>query len=235
MVDPQKSVLDSLCSFLWDSGYDVKYAATGEEAARLSYELGPCIIVMEVELADICGFELFKILQSDFRTNKIPVIFYTVRDNEMDLVIGFELGAYDYVSKKVSGRELAYRVIAVLRRTKPIVQKAQLSIGDIIIDLEQSIATRNGIKMNLSNTELQILRVLTLEKGRVLKRGEIVAKAWRGDNAVMKRTVDAYVKSLRTKLSDSRIEIVTIRGYGYTLRENNAGIVDDMAFSRSRP
>jgi DNA-binding response OmpR family regulator len=197
---------------------DIAAALSGSDALKTAFELKPKIIVLEVDLSDMSGFDLCKRLLGHPKTADIPLIFYSNRTDEIDVVVGFEIGASDYVPKTVSSRELALRINAILKRSERRGTVSTLRAGGILLDLDQSVASQNGARIMLSPTEFQILAALAKADGRVLKRREIIEAAWPSDTNVMGRTVDAHVKSLRAKLSDVDFAIVTVRGIGYCLR-----------------
>lgn len=197
---------------------DIAAALSGNDAVKMAFELKPKIVVLEVDLSDMSGFDLCKRLLGNSKTADIPIVFYSSRSEEIDVVVGFEIGASDYVPKTVSSRELALRINAILKRSERRGSLSVLRVGEILLDLDQSVASKNGARIMLSPTEFQILAALAKADGRVLKRKEIIDAAWPSDTNVMGRTVDAHVKSLRAKLAEADFSIVTVRGIGYCLR-----------------
>lgn len=222
-ADSDAKVARDLSESFGELNLDIAAALSGKEAWKMALELRPKIIVLETELADMSGFDLCKRLSSHAKTEKIPFIFYTGNDAEIDVVVGFELGAADYVSKTVSAREVALRVQAILKRVMPEGTSGLIRVGKMLLDLDQAVGTQDGRRLSLSPTEFQILAALAKADGRVLSRAEIVSAVWSREARVMGRTVDAHVKSLRAKLSDEGFGIVTVRGIGYCLRNGADG------------
>ena len=217
VVDPDKQTARLLKDSFSELNLDIAAALTGHEGRRAAGELKPSTIVTEVDLPDMSGFDLCKLLSAQERLSTIPVMFFTTRDSEIDVVVGFEIGATDYVSKTISSRELALRIHAVLKRTESLVVGVQ-RIGRVVMDFEQSTVSQDGIRLLLSPMEFQILAALAKADGRVMSRAEIIRTAWPTESDVMGRTVDAHVKSLRAKISNAGFGIVTVRGIGYCLR-----------------
>ena len=230
VVDPDKRTARLLKDSFSELNLDIAAALTGEEGRRAANELKPNAIVAEVELPDISGFDLCKQLSALKRLSTIPILFFTTRDAEIDVVVGFEIGATDYVSKSISARELALRIHAILKRTESTISSVQ-RIGKVVLDFEQSTASQNGVRLLLSPMEFQILAALAKADGRVMNRAEIIRVAWPTESDVMGRTVDAHIKSLRAKISNAGFNIVTVRGIGYCLRADASSTPQEMSES----
>ena len=218
IVDSDAKHVRGLADQLMQVNLDVVAAEDGESAFRSCLRLQPDILVTEVELPDMSGFSLCRRLMGNERTANIPLIFSTIREQEIDLVVGFELGAADYVFKSVSHRELVLRIQRILSRSKGGPKTGVVRIGELVIDFDQAIVTRNGRALGLSPTEFHVLAALVKAKGRVLSRLEIIERAWKGEGLIKRRTVDAHIKSLRAKMENPGFDITTIRGLGYCLR-----------------
>jgi DNA-binding response OmpR family regulator len=197
---------------------DVVVVTTAEEAWKHGVPLNPSIIISEIDLPGMSGFDLCRRLKAHRQTADIPLLFATHRDQEIDLVVGFELGACDYVVKPLNQREFVLRVMRILRRVYGDQNARVASFGRLVIHVEEFLAVCNGRPLTLSPTELQVLGALVRANGRVLTRGEIIERAWRHQKSVLARTVDAHIKSLRRKLEGTGHKIVTIRSAGYCLR-----------------
>jgi two-component system, OmpR family, catabolic regulation response regulator CreB len=229
VVEDEPSILDNILYSLDTEGFTATGCSTGEAAltflATESYDL----VVMDIGLPDTNGFELFKTIRT---RSDIPVIFLTARGEEIDRVAGLEMGADDYVIKPFSPRELSARVRAVLRRATGGTsfiskndgsQPAPDTPSPIAIDEERIQVTYFGEAVPLSSTEFRLLRVFSQHPGRVWSRSQLMDIAWTDPGASMERTVDAHVKTLRSKLKSVRPEIDPIethRGMGYALKEN---------------
>jgi DNA-binding response OmpR family regulator len=218
MVDTEEEHLAKLTKCLTEFNMDTVTAETGALGKKYSLELEPNIIISEIDLPDISGFDLCRELQAHSKTANIPLLFATWRDQEIDRVVGFELGATDYVVKPIIPKEVALRVTSILRRLRGNNGRRLFRVGQVVIDLEQSIVLDRGQRLGVSATEFAILAALARAKGRVLSRTEIIERAWKEPSSVMKRTVDAHIKSLRAKLKHTGLNIVTIRRLGYCLR-----------------
>jgi two-component system phosphate regulon response regulator PhoB len=221
IVDSDTAVIKTLSVQLFQLGFDSLSSSSTDSAWKTCSEQIPSLIVTEVNFPDISGFDFCRRLHSDPRTVSIPLVFYTTRDEEIDRIVGFELGCLDYLSKDVSPRVVAHRISAILRRKKPIPTDL-LRAGPVEIDFVQSIVTKDGGRIPLSPTEFQILNALICSEGKVLSRKEIIAKVWHKEGEVLRRTVDAHVKALRSKLVnvEEYLQIATIRGLGYSIRLN---------------
>lgn len=227
VVDDDDKHIQTLSRHLSTVHLDVITARNAETGWKRCISYHPALIMTEIDLEDQNGFDLCRKLMAHPKTAEIPLVFVTGRDEEIDLVVGFELGATDYVTKPVNYRELALRTLRILKRVRGYTRDGEIRLGRLTIDLEQSIAVRNGERLNLSPTEFQILATLAKAKGRVLTRGEIIERAWRRQGHVMARTVDAHIKAIRAKLEDTGFRIVTIRRTGYCLRYSTTPSNDD--------
>jgi DNA-binding response OmpR family regulator len=218
IVDPDDKFVRDITGCFREANLDVATAKSGDEAWKYAIHFEPAIIVTEVELPKMSGFDLCRRLKSHRPTTEIPLVFVTERDQEIDRVVGFELGATDYVIKPVNQRELTLRVLRILKRLRGYDRGDTMRLGRLVVDFEQSTVYKDGQRLNLSPTEFQIFAVLARAQGRVLTRNEIINRAWRDRKSVMVRTVDAHIKSLRPKLEKTGFKLVTIRRAGYCLR-----------------
>jgi DNA-binding response OmpR family regulator len=220
IVDPDELYTKRTTAAFCQTNLDVVSVHSAEEALKCVGSMEPAVILTEIDLPGNSGFDLCRGLVSNRSTAEIPVIFVTTRKDEVDRVVGFELGATDYVIKPVNQRELTLRVLRILQRRRRYHRGNTLKtmrIGRLVIDFEQAIAHRNGKQLTLSPTEFQILAALARAQGRVLTRDEIITRVWH-HQTVMARTVDAHIKSLRRKLHQTGFKVTTIRGTGYCLR-----------------
>jgi two-component system, OmpR family, catabolic regulation response regulator CreB len=221
VVEDEPGIADTIRYALSSEGFEPVWCSTG--AAALEASTGDCVLaILDVGLPDINGFELFKQLQ---RTHEIPVVFLTARGDEIDRVVGLELGADDYVTKPFSPRELVARVRTVLRRTQRVVSEVMPATETPILehDAERRRVRYYGRALDLSRYEYGILATLIARPGRVYTRDELLDRVWDGDRDSYDRTVDAHVKTLRAKLRAVAPDveaIVTHRGTGYALAED---------------
>ncbi len=226
IVEDEPGIADTIRYALASDGFDPLWCATGE-AALAALEAGSnlqpiALAIVDVGLPDINGFELFKRLQ---RIRETPAVFLTARSDEIDRVVGLELGADDYVTKPFSPRELVARVRTVLRRSQraAVAMPATAEAMPFELDVERRRIRYYGQALDLARYEYGILAVLIARPGRVFTRDELLERVWDGEHDSYDRTVDAHVKTLRAKLKAvaSDIEpIVTHRGTGYALAED---------------
>ncbi len=228
VVEDELSILENVLYSLQTEGFDAVGCRTGAEA--MGALLGGDDIrlaVLDIGLPDTTGFDLCREMRSRTR---IPIIFLTARDAEIDRVLGLELGADDYVVKPFSPRELSARVRAVLRRcaaAAPDADAAPAQTGGgaaapLEVDGDRMVIRYFGEPLPLSSTEFRLLRTLCAHPGRVYSRSQLMHAAWDEPDAAMERTVDAHIKSLRSKMRAVRAEpdaLQTHRGLGYSLRE----------------
>ncbi|HHV81539.1 TPA: response regulator transcription factor [bacterium] len=223
IVDDEKPIVDSIKYTLYKEGYDVVVSYDGEDALEKVRKENPDLIILDIMLPKLSGLEVCRIIR---RTSNVPIIMLTARGEDMDRVVGLELGADDYVSKPFSMRELVARIKAVLRRAKMSVSteaktKEKLEFGDVVIDVKGRIVLKRGIPVDLSPKEFDLLVTLAENEGRVMSREYLLNHIWGDDFYGDDRTVDVHIRWLREKLEDDPSNpdhIQTVRGIGYILR-----------------
>lgn len=214
VVDDEEDICAILKFNLSKEGYEVVTANSAEEALTLdiaSFNL----LLLDVMMGGMSGFELTGKLKTDPKTAGVPVIFITARDTEDDAVEGLDLGADDYISKPFSIREVVSRVKAVLRRTAAI---PDASTG-IFIDDEKKVVTVDGAAVALTRIEYEIFKLLFTNKGKVFPREDILSKVWPDDVIVTDRTVDVNITRLRKKIGEYGNRIASRHGFGYLYEE----------------
>jgi two-component system, OmpR family, response regulator len=218
MVDDEESLRDLVATALRFIGFTVEVAETGREALWAIADDPPDLIVLDVNLPDIDGFEVCRRLRA--RGGQIPVIFLTARDDVDDLRAGFTRGGDDYLTKPFSLEELVLRIRAVLRRTQPQPDEpARLVRGDLVLDEDAHRVWRGEVEVMLTPTEFRLLRYLMQNAGRVVSKEQIVEHVWAYDFYGESSVVETYVSYLRRKLDDREGKLIqTVRGFGYTLR-----------------
>jgi two-component system, OmpR family, response regulator len=218
VVDDEPSITDLLATALRYTGYQVETAGSGMAALELAGRTLPDLIVLDVMLPDINGFEVCRRLRAD--GDFVPVLFLTARDAEEDRVTGFVRGGDDYVTKPFSLQELTLRIGALLRRTRPTEPaSARLRYHDLELDEERYQVWRAGAEVRLSPTEFRLLRYLLLNPERVLSKQQILDHVWQYDFNGDDNVVETYISYLRRKVDAGRTPLIrTIRGFGYTLR-----------------
>jgi len=218
VVDDEESLADLIGSALRLAGYTTTTATSGFDALRSVKTGQPDLIVLDVNLPDINGFEVCRRLRRD--GVQTPVIFLTARDDLEDLRQGFRMGGDDYMTKPFSLEELALRVEAVLRRTTgERAEGRRLSAGELMLDEDAHQVWMAEALVALSPTEFRLLRYLLLNQGRVLSKGQIVDYVWEYDFDGNYSIVETYISYLRRKLGDAEDGLIqTVRGVGYVLR-----------------
>ncbi|MGH9031719.1 MAG: response regulator transcription factor [Acidimicrobiia bacterium] len=220
VVDDEEALVDLLGDALRFAGYEVHTAATGFEALRRAAELGPDLMVLDVNLPDLDGFEVCRRLRRD--GEDVPVVFLTARDEPGDLRAGFTHGGDDYVTKPFSLEELNFRIQAVLRRTLRAQTDAADTLGcsDLVMDQGAHRVWRGEQEIELSPTEFRLLRYLLLNRGQVLSKPQILDHVWQYDFDGDASVVESYISYLRKKLDRDEPRLIhTVRGFGYTIRE----------------
>lgn len=223
IVDDEPDVLELVGSNLRRAGFEVASAGDGREALEKAARLQPALVVLDVMLPGMAGTEVCKLLKRDPATASIPVIMLTARAEEIDRVVGLELGADDYVTKPFSPRELVLRVQSVLRRTEGAAEAgarpAVVQAGEITIDFGRLQATCRGKPIELTATEFKLLAALAKRRGIVHSRERLLDEVWGYETAIETRTVDTHMRRLRDKLGPAADCLETVRGFGYRMTE----------------
>ena len=215
-VDDEVHILELSSFNLKAAGYHVVTALTGEEALKRCEVEKPSLVLLDIMLPGIDGLEVCRRLKGDRTTSNIPIIMLTARGDEVDKILGLELGADDYITKPFSVRELAARVKSLLRRVAPQQESEPqtLRAGDIMIDITNYEAFKGGEKLSLTLKEFELLKVLVLSRGKVLTRDFLLDRIWGYEYYGETRTVDVHIRHLRQKLGEEPY-IETVRGVGY--------------------
>ena len=221
VVDDEADILALVTYHLAKSGYRVSTAATGPEALRAARDEGPALIVLDLMLPGMSGFEVLEQLRADSATSAIAVLMLTARRDEPDRIRGLSIGADDYLTKPFSPQELVLRVGAILRRTAAGAVASSsdiLAIGPVRIDRGAHRVSIDGRDIELTPTEYKLLLTLAERRGRVQARAHLLETVWEAAPDIQTRTVDMHVQRLRTKLGAAGELIETVRGFGYRLR-----------------
>ncbi len=218
IVDDEQDLCEILKFNLETEGYQVDTVNSAEEAMEkdlASYNL----LLLDVMMGGMSGFQLAKQLKEKEVTAHIPIIFLTARDTENDTVTGFNLGADDYISKPFSLREVMMRVRAVLRRTasqqKGAEEPVVINYQGLLLNLDKKSVSVDGVDVPFTKTEFELLRLLLEERGRVFSRQELIDRVWPKDVLVLDRTVDVNITRMRKKIGKFAKCIVTRLGFGY--------------------
>jgi len=222
VVDDEADVIDLLVINLRAAGFLVITVEDGASALTKARAELPSLIILDLMLPQMSGLEVCKVLKSDIATRHIPVIMLTAKAEEVDKIVGFELGADDYVTKPFSPRELILRVNRSLRRGKdkvPSVEK--LTIGELVLDHGRHEVLVKNHAVDLTATEFKLLALLMDRRGRVQGRDRLLNDVWGYESVIDTRTVDTHVRRLREKLGPLASYIETIRGVGYRISEED--------------
>jgi phosphate regulon transcriptional regulator PhoB len=221
IVDDEKDIVDLVAYNLEKEGYETLKALDGEKALQLVRTKTPDLVVLDLMLPGIQGLEVCKRIRKVPETAAIPIIMLTAKGEEIDKVLGLEIGADDYITKPFSVKELLARVKAVLRRSEArgaADQEEVFEFRGLRIDFKSYEVTVDGRTISLSPTEFRLLRFLSRNPGRVYSREQILDRVWGDDAFVEPRTVDVHVRRLRAQIEkdlNSPNYIVTVRGAGY--------------------
>jgi len=225
VVEDEQDVAELLRYHLGKEGYEVVVAANGTEAVKRARDLKPEVVLLDIMVPQLNGWEVCRRLKAEPETRTIPVIMVTGRAEEGDKVLGFELGADDYITKPFSPRELVARVRAVMRRgrhTEPSARKTHIKAGDLEIDRHRFEVRMKGKPVSVTPKEFELLATLVDTPGRVFGRGELLDLVWGRDGFVEPRTVDVHLARLRAKFLAAKVTppaIETVRGVGYRMRD----------------
>jgi two-component system phosphate regulon response regulator PhoB len=215
VIEDELDVLELIAFHLSRAGYRVISAETGGKGRQELARARPDLVILDLMLPDMSGIELLQMIGRDRDLRHLPVIILSARSSTEDRVLGFELGAVDYVPKPFSPRELVLRVRAVLARPAAADREALLTIGPLTVDRARHRVTVEGSEIILTATEFRLLVFLTEHAARVHERDHLLDAVWGADVFVGPRTVDAHVANLRGKLGPAGGMIQTVRGFGY--------------------
>lgn len=217
VVDDEKLIVDSVQYGLEKEGYEIVAAFDGEQALFETEHEKPNLIILDIQLPKMDGWNVCREIR---KTSRVPIIMLTARSEEVDKILGLELGADDYLVKPFSMRELSARVRAALRRateySEPV--EAPLIIGDIAIDPSSHRVNRRGEPLELTRKEYDLLQALMTQAGKVVKRNDLIDQVWQTDWMGDTRTLDVHIRWLREKIEDDAAKplyIQTVRGVGY--------------------
>ena len=219
IVEDEPDIRALVVHHLKREGYQVSAASSGEEALRQVQAAPPDLVLLDLMMPAMDGLEVCRRLRQDPATAMLPIVMLTAKGDEVDRVLGLEIGADDYVVKPFSPKELLARVRAVLRRSRPAPGAAPLRLGALSIDLGTHTASVDGLALALTPKEFDLLRALVEARGRVLSREFLLDRVWGYARAseVESRTVDVHVRRLRVKLGPEGRRILTIKSVGYRL------------------
>lgn len=222
LVEDEPDIAEVLQYNLEKEGYQVEVAHRGDTGLEAIRRQPPDLLLLDLMLPGLDGLEITRLLKRDGTAARVPIVMLTARGEEVDRIVGLELGADDYISKPFSPREVVLRVKAVLRRQKPEeVREAEdevLEVGGILLDLAGHQLRVRGEEIPLTATEFRLLRLLMERAGRVQTRGHLLTDVWGYAEDIDSRTVDTHIRRLRRKLGAEADRIETVIGVGYRLR-----------------
>ena len=215
IVDDDPDIVQLVSYNLKQAGFETSTAATGREGLKAVEDLPPALIILDLMLPDVDGMEVCRTLRSREASLRIPIIMLTARSEEIDRVVGFELGADDYVMKPFSPRELVLRVKSILRRTREDTSSEVVSAGQVQLYPDRRQCVAAGIPITLTVKEFDLLYELLSAHGNVLSREILMDRVWGYHGDATSRTLDTHVRRLREKLGIQGSLIETVRGIGY--------------------
>ena len=224
VVDDEPDIVALVAYHLAKAGYRVSTAATGPEALDAARQEPPSLVVLDLMLPGVSGFDVLEQLRADEATKDVAVLMLTARRDEPDRIRGLSIGADDYLTKPFSPQELVLRVTAILRRVSASASSPSdvIQLGPIRIDRAAHRVSMDGAEIELTPTEFKLLLVLAERRGRVQARAHLLEVVWEAAPDIQTRTVDMHVQRLRTKLGAAGDLIETVRGFGYRLRPGHS-------------
>jgi DNA-binding response OmpR family regulator len=223
VVDDDRQIVRLVQSYLQQSGFTVLTAYDGEEALHVMRREKPDLVVLDLMLPKRDGLEITRLLRADDQLAAIPILMLTARVDDIDKIVGIELGADDYVTKPFNPQEVVVRVKAILRRSSGTLKPAAIvQIRGLRLDLERHTATIDDRPLDLTPTEFDVLRVMMQNPDRAFTRGELIEKTVGYSYEGLERTVDSHIKNLRKKIESDPTKpeyLETVFGVGYRLRE----------------
>ena len=224
VVDDEPDIVALVVYHLAKAGYRVSTAASGTEALQVAKRERPALVVLDLMLPGLSGFEVIEQLRRDESTAHIAVLLLSARKDEPDRIRGLSLGADDYLTKPFSPQELVLRVGAILRRVSaPAEVRDILEVGPIMIDRAANRVWVKGHEIEMTATEFKLLLTLAERPGRTLPRTVLLQTVWAAAPDIQTRTVDMHVQRLRVKLGEAGDLIETVRGFGYRMKSQRGG------------
>ncbi|MCB2306142.1 response regulator transcription factor [Clostridium estertheticum] len=218
VVDDEEHIRELIKFNLEKNGYKVICADNGIDAVKLAKEQAPQLMLLDLMLPGMDGLDVCKEIRKDSNMSGMPIIMITAKGEEIDKIIGLELGADDYITKPFSVRELVARVKAILRRTTMKIVEKTFKFGNLVIDFGKHEVLKSEIRIDLTLKEFELLQILIKNKGRVMTRDFLLDKIWGYEYVGETRTVDVHIRHLRQKIEEddkNPVYIQTIRGIGY--------------------
>lgn len=223
IIEDEEHIVELIKFNLENNGYKVSFALDGQKGLEMIENEQPDLVLLDLMLPKIDGIDICNRIKNNKNLKDIPIIMLTAKSGETDKIIGLEIGADDYITKPFSVRELLARIKVILRRynaTKNTNLEGSLIIEDLVIDIDKHEVSREGKVFELTLKEFELLRILALNKGRVLSRSYLLDEIWGYDYFGETRTVDVHIRHLRSKIEEGsgKKYIETVRGVGYKIK-----------------
>lgn len=223
IIEDEEHIVELIKFNLENNGYKVSFAMDGQKGLEMIENEQPDLVLLDLMLPKVDGIDICNRIKNNKNLKDIPIIMLTAKSGETDKIIGLEIGADDYITKPFSVRELLARIKVVLRRyqaTKNTNLEGSLTVDDLVIDIDKHEVSRDGQSFELTLKEFELLRILALNKGRVLSRTYLLDEIWGYDYFGETRTVDVHIRHLRSKIEDGsgKKYIETVRGVGYKIK-----------------
>jgi DNA-binding response OmpR family regulator len=218
IVDDERNIVELVELYAKQAGFNTQRAYDGETALQIIERNSPALVILDLMLPKVSGWDVCKRVRA---RSDLPIIMLTARDDDVDKIVGLEIGADDYLTKPFNPRELMARVKAILRRMKPDVAPAsEIKLGKLMLDPARHDVSVAGQSIKLRVKEFELLAMLMINKGIVMTREKLLESVWGYDFAGETRTVDVHVAQLRKRIAGSGVEIETVFGIGYKLMWN---------------
>lgn len=224
IVEDERALRDVVAYNLQRAGHETLEAGSASEGLEFARSARPDLIVLDLMLPDLSGTEVCRIIRADPELSETRILMLTARGEESDRILGFEVGADDYVTKPFSVRELTLRVGALLRRGTKEAPSTEIRLGPILLDVERHRVEVRGEEVTLTALEFRLLHTLLTRQGRVQSRERLLEDVWEMHGDITTRTVDTHVKRLREKLGPASRLIETVRGVGYRIVEDPGAV-----------
>ena len=220
-LDDEKHIRELLSYNLQNEGFEVSTFATGGDLLRELQTVTPDLILLDIMLVDANGIDICQRLRNSYLPKNLPIIFLTAKNEELDKILGLEMGADDYITKPFSIRELITRIKVQLRRASSFsIDDNKINCRDIVLYLDKREAYKNNVLLDFTYKEFELLRLLVEQRGKVLTRDYILSRIWGYDYIGETRTIDVHIRQIRKRLEDFDEEYIeTVRGIGYKFRE----------------
>jgi DNA-binding response OmpR family regulator len=223
VVEDEPDIVRLLTHYLEQAGFRVRTETTGLAGLRAARDAAPAVIILDVMLPGLDGYEVCRRLRTDAATAAVPILMLTARGEETDKVRGLEIGADDYVTKPFSPKEVVARVKALVRRSGGEAAGVRLEYGSLTLDTERHEVSVGGSEVSLTAKEFALLEYLLRRRGKLATREALLNSVWGYDADVTTRTVDVHIRRLREKIPALATAIQTVKPYGYKLADDPAG------------